>query len=96
VREIGIRKTLGASTAQVLRLLVGQFLRPVLLANLVAWPLAWLAMRAWLAGFDQRISLGPAHFLAATALTLAIAVATVAGQAFAVARAEPAKALRHE
>jgi putative ABC transport system permease protein len=96
VREIGIRKTLGASTAQILRLLIGQFLRPVLLANLVAWPLAWLAMRSWLSGFDQRIGLSPLYFLAAAALTLVIAVATVAGQAFAVARAEPAKALRHE
>jgi putative ABC transport system permease protein len=96
VKEIGIRKTLGASTADVLRLLVGQFLRPVLLANLIAWPLAWLAMRGWLAGFDQRIALGPAYFLGATVLTLIIAVGTVAGQALAVARAEPAKALRHD
>ena len=96
VKEIGIRKTLGASMAEILRLLVGQFLRPVLLANLVAWPLAWLAMRQWLSGFDQRITLSPAYFLAATFLTLVIAVGTVAGQAFAVARAEPAKALRHE
>jgi putative ABC transport system permease protein len=96
VKEIGIRKTLGASTGDVLRLLIGQFLRPVLLANLVAWPLAWLAMRGWLAGFDQRIALSPAYFLAATALTLLIAVVTVAGQALGVARSEPAKALRHE
>ena len=93
---MGIRKTLGASTRDILALLVRQFLRPVLLANLIAWPLAWLAMRAWLQGFDQRIALGPGYFLAATALTLIIALATVAGQAFAVARSEPAKALRHE
>jgi putative ABC transport system permease protein len=96
VKEIGIRKTLGASTADILRLLLGQFLRPVLLANLVAWPVAWIAMHGWLAGFDQRITLSPLYFLGATALTLVIAVATVAGQAFTVARAEPAKALRHE
>jgi putative ABC transport system permease protein len=96
VREIGLRKTLGASTSDILRLLIGQFLRPVLLANLIAWPLAWLAMRNWLSSFDQTIKLGPAYFLAATALTLLIAMATVAGQAFAVARSEPAKALRHE
>jgi putative ABC transport system permease protein len=95
-REVGIRKTLGASTSDILALLVRQFLRPVLLANLIAWPLAWLAMRAWLQGFDQRIALGPGYFLAATALTLIIALATVAGQAFAVARSEPAKAPRHE
>ena len=96
IREIGIRKALGASTADILRLLVGQFLRPVLLANLVAWPLAFLAMRAWLSGFDQRIGLSPLYFVSATVLTLAIALATVVGQALLVARAEPAKALRHE
>jgi len=96
VKEIGIRKTLGASTADILKLLVGQFLRPVVIANLFAWPLAWWAMNGYLSGFDQRISLSPAYFVAATALTLLIAVATVAGQAYAVARAEPAKALRHE
>ena len=96
VKEIGIRKTLGASTADILKLLIGQFLRPVLIANLIAWPLAWWVMNGYLSGFDQRIGLNPAYFLAATALTLLIAVGTVAGQAYAVARAEPAKALRHE
>jgi putative ABC transport system permease protein len=96
VKEIGIRKTLGASTTDILKLLIGQFLRPVILANLFAWPLAWWAMNGYLSGFDQRIALTPAYFLAATALTLLIAVATVGGQAYAVARAEPAKALRHE
>jgi len=96
VREIGIRKTLGASTSDILRLLIGQFLRPVLLANAIAWPLAWLAMRNWLSGFDQRIDLGIGYFLAASLLTLVIALATIAGHAIAVARAEPARALRHE
>jgi putative ABC transport system permease protein len=96
VREIGIRKTLGASTGDILRLLIGQFLRPVLLANLVAWPLAFWAMGNWLSSFDQRIGLSPAYFLAATVLTLLIAIGTVAGQAFTVARSEPAKALRNE
>jgi putative ABC transport system permease protein len=96
VREIGIRKTLGASTADILRLLMGQFLRPVVLANLAAWPLAYIALRAYLVGFDQRVALTPAYFLIASGLTLAIAVVTVAGQALFVARAPPGKALRHE
>jgi putative ABC transport system permease protein len=96
VKEIGIRKTLGASTSDILKLLVGQFMRPVLLANLIAWPLAYVAMQNWLSGFDQKIGLSPLYFLAATLLTIVIAVGTVAGQAYAVARSEPAKALRDE
>jgi len=96
VKEIGIRKTLGASSADVVRLLVGQFLRPVLIANIIAWPLAYIAMRKWLAGFDDRIALSPLFFIAATLLALAIAVLTVIAQSLRAARAEPAWALRHE
>lgn len=95
-KEIGIRKTLGASTVDVLRLLLGQFLRPVLLANLIAWPLAYGVMQGWLSGFDQRIALSPLYFVGATVLAVLIAVLTVVGQALKVARAEPAKALRYE
>ena len=95
-REIGIRKTLGASTGDVLVLLVGQFIRPVLLANVIAWPLAWVIMRNWLSGFDARISLSPAYFVEATIVALAISVLTILGQAIRVARAEPARALRYE
>ena len=96
VKEIGIRKTLGASTTEVLRLLITQFMRPVLLANLIAWPLAYVAMQRWLGGFDQRTALSPAFFLGATVIAVLIAAATVFGQAWRVARAEPAKALRHQ
>ena len=96
VKEIGIRKTLGASTREIMRLLIGQFLRPVLLANLIAWPLAWLAMSRWLNGFDDRVDLSPLFFIGASLLALAIAAATVLGRTWRVARAEPARALRHE
>jgi putative ABC transport system permease protein len=75
---------------------MGQFLRPVVLANLAAWPLAYIALNAYLLGFDQRVALTPAYFVIPAVITLAIAAVTVAGQALFVARAAPAKALRHE
>ena len=96
VKEIGIRKTLGASSADIVKLLVGQFLRPVLIANLFAWPLAWFAMQTWLGGFNDRITLSPLFFVAATVLALAIAVLTVLTQSLRAARSAPAWALRHD
>ncbi len=95
-KEIGIRKVLGAKARDIVRLLVWQFSKPVVLANLLAWPAAWWAMRAWLNGFDARIALGPSPFVLAGALALAIAVATVAGHALKVARLNPIHALRYE
>jgi putative ABC transport system permease protein len=95
-KEIGIRKVLGARTRDIVRLLVWQFSRPVIIANVIAWPIAWWLMRDWLNGFDERIALGPAPFLLAAALALGIAIATVVGHAVKVARANPIHALRYE
>ena len=95
-KEIGIRKVLGARVRDIVRLLAWQFSRPVVAANLLAWPVAWWAMRDWLNGFDARIPLGPGPFAFAGALALGIALATVAGQAVRVARLNPIHALRHE
>lgn len=95
-REIGIRKTLGASTGDVLKLLIGRFLRPVMLATLLAWPIAYFAMRQWLSAFADRIALSPAFFILSGVAAIGIATATVSAQAWRVARAEPARALRYE
>jgi len=95
-KEIGIRKVLGARTRDIVRLLAWQFSKPVIIANLIAWPVAWLAMRSWLNGFDARIDLGPLPFVLAGLLALAIAIGTIAGHAFKVARANPILALRYE
>jgi putative ABC transport system permease protein len=95
-KEIGIRKVLGARTRDIVRLLVWQFSRPVIVANIIAWPVAWWMMRGWLNGFDQRIPLTPIPFLVAAAIALGIAIATVVGHAVKVARANPIHALRYE
>ncbi len=95
-REIGIRKVFGASTMDIVKLLVWQFSKPVLIANLIAWPVAWWAMREWLNGFEARIDLGPAPFVIAAMLALAIAIGTIAGHAIKVARRSPILALRYE
>ncbi|MFL6774863.1 MAG: ABC transporter permease [Sphingomicrobium sp.] len=95
-KEIGIRKVLGARTRDIVRLLVWQFSRPVIVANLIAWPIAWWLMRDWLNKFDERITLTPVPFMIAAAIALGIAVATVVGHSVRVARANPIHALRYE
>ena len=95
-KEIGIRKVMGARTFDIVRLLVWQFLRPVVIANLVAWPIAWWVLRDWLNGFSARVALDPAWFVAAGALALIIATGTIVGHAIRVARTNPIHALRYE
>jgi putative ABC transport system permease protein len=95
-KEIGIRKVLGARTRDIVRLLAWQFSKPVIIANVIAWPAAWYVMRAWLNTFDARIDLGLMPFVAASVLALAIAIGTIAGHAIKVARANPIHALRYE
>lgn len=95
-KEIGIRKVLGAKVRDIVTLLTLQFSKPVLVANLIAWPIAWYFSNRWLEGFTYRIDLGIHYFLAAGVLAFAIAAATVAGHAYRTARANPVMALRHE
>jgi putative ABC transport system permease protein len=95
-KEIGIRKVLGARTRDIVRLLVWQFSRPVLIANLIAWPIAWWVMRDWLNGFETRIPLTPVPFVLAGLLALFVALATISSHALRVARTNPIHALRYE
>jgi putative ABC transport system permease protein len=95
-REIGIRKIFGARVRDVVLLLLWQFSIPVLIANAIAWPVAWYYLQDWLQGFAYRITLSPVYFLAAGAVALAIAWATVFVHALRVARANPIRALRYE
>lgn len=95
-REIGIRKVLGASVSQVVRLLSREFAVLVLISALVASPLAYIAMNAWLEDFAYRIAIGPGAFLVGGVLAMVIALMTNAWHAIRTARTNPADALRSE
>jgi putative ABC transport system permease protein len=95
-KEIGIRKVFGARARDVVLLLLWQFSIPVLVANAIAWPVAWYYLQGWLEGFAYRITLSPVYFLGAGAVAMAIAWATVFVHALRVARANPIHALRYE
>jgi putative ABC transport system permease protein len=95
-REIGIRKVFGARTRDLVCLLLWQFSIPVLIANAIAWPVAWYYLNGWLQGFAYRIPLSPVYFLGAGAAAIAIAWATVFTHASRVASANPIHALRYE
>jgi putative ABC transport system permease protein len=95
-KEIGIRKTLGASVGGVSLLLAGQFAKWVLAANLVAWPIGYYFMHRWLQKFAYRAALSPLLFLLASLLVLTFALLTVSYQTVKAATADPVKSLKYE
>jgi putative ABC transport system permease protein len=95
-KEIGIRKSLGASVAGVLGLLVRDLTKWVVMANLIAWPFAWWWANRWLEGFAFRVGIGLAPFVWAGGTALLIAFLTVGYQAARTARSNPVEALRYE
>jgi putative ABC transport system permease protein len=95
-REIGIRKVFGARTRDLVVLLLWQFSIPVLIANIIAWPVAWYYLHGWLQGFAYRITLSPLYFAAAGFGALVIAWVTILAHALRVARTNPIHALRTE
>jgi putative ABC transport system permease protein len=95
-KEIGIRKILGGSRLEISKLLLWQFAKPVILSNTLAWPLAYLALTQWLNGFERRIDLVYLSFLAASGVTLVLALTTVLVYALRTAGMNPVRALRHE
>ncbi len=95
-KEIGIRKAMGSSIARISYILSRDFAKPVLLANLVAWPAAWFSINKWLQNFSFKTDLALWIFPAAALLTLIIALITVNIQTIRAASANPVNSLRYE
>lgn len=94
--EIAVRKVLGGSTSGVAQLLMWDFAKPVLIANILAWPLAWIAVRPWLDQFPYRIEPSPVFFIGVSIVALAVALVTVFARTFRAAETRPAIVLRNE
>jgi putative ABC transport system permease protein len=95
-KEIGIRKVLGSSVTGVVFLLSKQFGKLILIANVIAWPLAYYALHRWLQNFYYRISIGLQFFVLSAVLVLVIAFVSISYQSTRAALANPADALRYE
>ena len=96
VKEIGIRKVLGATVTKIVIILSKDFVKLVLIANFISWPIAYFAMNKWLQNFAYRINIGWWIFLLAGVLVLIIALLTVSYQAIRAAMANPVESLRYE
>jgi putative ABC transport system permease protein len=96
VKEIGIRKVLGASVSNLISLLSKDFLKLVIIALILAVPIAWFAMNKWLQDFAYRINIHWWVFLVAAFITVFIAWITISAQAFKAAASNPVKSLRTE
>jgi len=96
IKEIGIRRVLGASFMEIVVLLSKEFTKWVLVSNVIAWPVAYFIMNKWLQNFAYRTGIGAGIFLASAALTLGIALLTVSYQSIKAAAANPADSLRYE
>lgn len=95
-REIGIRKVMGASIQEILSLMTGEFVKLVVVAFIIAVPLAWYGMSKWLEGFAYRIDIGAAAFLISGGAAILISLLTVSVETFRAATTDPVKALKSE
>ncbi|PCH61784.1 MAG: hypothetical protein COC19_04185, partial [SAR86 cluster bacterium] len=94
IKEISIRKVLGATVASIAAMLSWNFSKLVVLANLIAWPVAWWAMQGWLGNFSYRTDVGISIFLFAGLATVSLALLTTFQRVYSVATANPIQALR--
>ena len=95
-KEIGVRKVMGASVGQIVGLLSSDFMKWILIANFIAWPVAWILMNNWLQNFAYRININILSFFLAGLAACFIAFITVSFQTIKAANTNPVKALKYE
>lgn len=95
-REIGVRKVLGATASGIVALVSKEYVKLVVYANLIAWPVAYYVMNGWLDSFAYSTGLSPWVFVLAAALAIAVTMLTVSYKAISVAHTDPVDALQHE
>lgn len=95
-KEIGIRKVLGSSVSDIVMLLARGFLQPVVIANLIAWPVSWWVMDRWLESFPYRITVNPLFLMVAGVVVVIIAFVSVSSQTLKAAMTKPAETLKYE
>lgn len=95
-KEIGIRKVLGSSVGGIMNMLTKDFLKLVLIANIVSWPITYLLAKNWLNNFSYQIDMPILPYIFATLLSMIIALITVSSQAYVAANSDPVNALKYE
>ncbi|MEE9441906.1 MAG: ABC transporter permease [candidate division Zixibacteria bacterium] len=95
-KEIGIRKVLGASVSNIIRLLTREFIFPVIMANVFAWPIAWYAMNRWLENFAYRTEMNWLTFIICGICAIGVAILTVSYQSVKAATSNPVDAIKYE
>ncbi|MCP4631624.1 MAG: FtsX-like permease family protein [candidate division Zixibacteria bacterium] len=95
-REVGIRKVLGASITRIVMMFSGDFVKLVLIANLISWPVAYYLMKIWLEKFEYHVNINFGLFLISAVITICLAILTIAFEAIRAALANPTQSLRHE
>jgi putative ABC transport system permease protein len=95
-KEIGIRKTMGASVTSIIQLINKEFIKLVILSNLIAWPIAWYFMGNWLNNYTYRIELTLRPFILSGLIAIGIALLSVSYQALKASKTNPVNALRYE
>jgi len=95
-KEIGIRKVLGATVGQIMKMLTTDFMKLVFFANIIAWPITYILAKDWLTNFSYQIDMPVLPYIFATLLAMVIALITVSSQAYQAANSDPVDALKYE